>query len=203
MKREIKTANILLTGSHLNLKIGYFVLSKYIWEDIMDQRRVRGACPVPEHTPNCGSPLYAAPEIFQRSDDDCSEQEIRRDYDSKVDIYSLGIILFEMCSDFGSGSEKIKEVTPLRKESKCPDGFKQSNEVAASMIEKLIHKDPEERPTAAHILNDELFGPATDATSVNPGAGDATVAKGLALSGDTVDSESTPLLEMFGLKMKD
>lgn len=44
-----------------------------------------------------GTPLYNAPE-----------QENSMRYDNKVDIYSLGIILFELLKNFNTVSEKIK-----------------------------------------------------------------------------------------------
>ena len=36
-------------------------------------------------------------------------------YDNKVDMYSLGIILYEMCYSFDTGMERIETLENLRK----------------------------------------------------------------------------------------
>lgn len=43
-----------------------------------------------------GTPTYSAPEVLSS-----------RNYDSKVDVYSLGLILLELCSCFRTNSERI------------------------------------------------------------------------------------------------
>lgn len=50
------------------------------------------------------------------------EQSDGRMYDYKVDIYSLGIILFELLVPFSTAMERIKTLTDL-KCLKFPDGF--------------------------------------------------------------------------------
>jgi translation initiation factor 2-alpha kinase 4 len=44
-------------------------------------------------------------------------------FDQKVDLYSLGIIFFEMCNPFGSASERYHVLTELREQgvdARCP-----------------------------------------------------------------------------------
>lgn len=43
-------------------------------------------------------------------------------YDYKVDIYSLGLIFFEMLVPFSTGMERLTVMTRVR-EGKFPDGF--------------------------------------------------------------------------------
>jgi len=69
--RDIKSTNILLSKDMKTIKFIDFGLSKIISEDL--SRTV------------CGSPLYMAPELLNQ-----------QDYDSKSDIWSLGILLYEM-----------------------------------------------------------------------------------------------------------
>lgn len=69
--RDIKSANILLTGDKKTIKIIDFGLSKIFKVDLNDTM--------------LGSPLYMSPELL-------AEQT----YDSKSDIWSLGILLYEM-----------------------------------------------------------------------------------------------------------
>lgn len=72
--RDIKPDNILLTRSQKNgvkLKIADFSLAEYYHSNRMKVI--------------CGTPGYIAPEVF-------TEEE----YDEKVDIFSLGVILYLM-----------------------------------------------------------------------------------------------------------
>jgi len=54
-------------------------------------------------TRNLGTPLYCAPEQLSLSH-----------YDNKVDIYSLGIILFELYSIMETSHEKNDLINKLR-----------------------------------------------------------------------------------------
>lgn len=73
MHRDIKPENILLSESNgfKEVKIADFSLA----EDF-SERNIKA---------KCGTPGYMAPEIF-----------LKKPYDEKVDIYSLGIVLFMM-----------------------------------------------------------------------------------------------------------
>ena len=44
-----------------------------------------------------GTPIYCSPE----------QETVGLRYDMKVDMYSLGIIFFEMCNKFNTGMERI------------------------------------------------------------------------------------------------
>ena len=74
MHRDVKPANILLTKKKC-IKLIDFGLSK-ISDDKMEKTW-------------CGSPLYMAPEILYE-----------QDYDKKTDVWSMGIILYEMTYGF-------------------------------------------------------------------------------------------------------
>ncbi|KAF3440541.1 hypothetical protein FNV43_RR18825 [Rhamnella rubrinervis] len=98
--RDLKPENILLSGSEddMLLKIADFGLSRYILlsgsEDdmllkIADFGLSRSVPPGDYAETVCGSPLYMAPEVlqFQR-------------YDEKVDMWSIGAILFELLNGY-------------------------------------------------------------------------------------------------------
>lgn len=58
-------------------------------------------------TGQVGTALYVAPEL--------SEQVSKAIYNQKVDIYSLGIIFFEMCyKPLTTGMERVKVLLNLR-----------------------------------------------------------------------------------------
>lgn len=65
------------------------------------------------YTKEVGTQLYMSPE-----------QSKGEPYDYKVDIYSLGIILFELLVPFSTAMERVKTLTNL-KEQKYPEGFEQ------------------------------------------------------------------------------
>lgn len=58
-------------------------------------------------TGQVGTALYVAPEL--------SEQAVKAIYNQKVDIYSLGILFFEMCyKPLDTGMERVKVLMNLR-----------------------------------------------------------------------------------------
>lgn len=73
--RDIKSANILLSQDKKTIKFIDFGLSKVFSVDL--------------NQTICGSPLYMAPEVLDH-----------QDYDSKSDIWSLGVLLYEMVYGF-------------------------------------------------------------------------------------------------------
>lgn len=64
-----------------------------------------------KHTQQVGTHLYMSPEQLQG-----------RPYNYKVDIYSLGLILFELLMVFGTEMERIQTIKSLRS-VKFPNGF--------------------------------------------------------------------------------
>ena len=64
-----------------------------------------------------GTPLYFAPELQSSK------------YDKKVDVYSLGIILFELVSKFDTQHERYKKITSLRKKNKVEPSFMEQNKI--------------------------------------------------------------------------
>lgn len=74
------------------------------------------------HTQQVGTHLYMSPEQLRG-----------RQYNYKVDIYSLGLILFELLVVFGTEMERIETLRSLRT-SKFPSDFhdKHRDEVSAN-----------------------------------------------------------------------
>lgn len=73
-----------------------------------------------KHTQQVGTHLYMSPEQLHG-----------RQYNYKVDIYSLGLILFELLVVFGTEMERIATIKMLRS-NQFPNGFPENfqNEVS-------------------------------------------------------------------------
>ena len=95
-----------------------------------------------------GTALYRAPEQE-------GQLQSQGGYDFRADLYSLGVILFEMChKPFPTGMERIIIVRALRDRYEIPVSFTDHvGEKIAKMITALVQRDPQLRPTAASLLS--------------------------------------------------
>ena len=128
--RDLKPANIFIENGLV--KIGDYGLSKFI------AKSQRGG-----QTESVGTFHYMAPEISNG------------EYGKEIDIYSTGILLYEMLTGRvpfdGESSQEIilKHLTALPDLSKVPSEFRKS-------IELAIHKDPRARFASAKDMLQSL-----------------------------------------------
>ena len=120
--RDLKPQNILVTNLG-DIKITDFGFARYFDNDMVIQTI-------------CGSPLYMAPEIMKN-----------KKYDLKSDLWSVGIILFEML--VGQAPFRAKNIFELMKhieknEVKIPVDTNISDN-CRDLIVKLLKKNPEQR----------------------------------------------------------
>lgn len=136
--RDIKPDNILLENSDEEtlLKVSDFGLSKFVQKDSVMRTL-------------CGTPLYVAPEVLMTGG--------RGSYTRKVDIWSLGVVLFTMLSgtlpfsdEYGSpATEQIKRAKfTFRHRS-----WKTVSATAKKLIYDILTVDPNSRPSIDDILN--------------------------------------------------
>ncbi|XP_060780143.1 serine/threonine-protein kinase ULK3 isoform X1 [Neoarius graeffei] len=119
---DLKPQNILLSGNVL--KLADFGFAQYMspWDEQSSLR---------------GSPLYMAPEIV-----------CRRQYDARVDLWSVGVILYEALfgrAPFASRSyaeleEKIRSDKPIE----LPPGARVSRD-CRDLLLRLLERDPDSR----------------------------------------------------------
>ncbi|CAL4937352.1 unnamed protein product [Urochloa decumbens] len=134
--RDLKPQNLLLTtsGDAIILKIGDFGFAKH--ENL--------AATI------CGSPYYMAPEIWQG-----------KDYDAKSDLWSVGVILFQLvtgkvpysgstCFQLHQNILASSELNfPSEIEADCPD--------CIDLCRRLLRRDPRKRISFEEFFNHKFL----------------------------------------------
>jgi len=148
MHRDIKPDNIFLrrdTNQNLQVKIGDLGLAKRHRHVSFSfsSRNVKGMLTSflksNECTSSIGTYAYMAPE--QR----------HSFYDNKVDIYALGMILWELNETEHDKDERHFTLVNLRRTGSCEQcNLRIPN--AAELIERMLERDPSNRPTAKQVL---------------------------------------------------
>jgi eukaryotic translation initiation factor 2-alpha kinase 4 len=141
--RDLKPDNIFLDVAN-NPKIGDFGLATR-GQAYLAGRVGNSTLDGGDMTRSVGTTFYVAPEL---------RSNVSGSYNEKVDMYSLGIIFFEMCYPLKTAMERDQEIRKIReKEHSLPSSF-QSNERAlqGSIILSLISHKPSERPTSSELL---------------------------------------------------
>lgn len=95
-------------------------------------------------TRSIGTALYVAPEIKSGAGN----------YNDKVDMYSLGIIMFEMCYPLKTAMERHQVLLKIReRDHTLPPSFEDPDKsMEADVILSLIKHAPSERPSSAELL---------------------------------------------------
>ena len=132
--RDLKTANILL-DSNLWPKICDFGISRFESND----HNLTGCI---------GTPQYMAPELVSSTK-----------YDKKVDVYSYGLILYEMCELVKPfGDMTINEIFLHVVERGERLKFSRTDKSIRELITKCWAQDPNERPSFEEIYNNFATG---------------------------------------------
>ncbi|KAG2179624.1 hypothetical protein INT44_006472 [Umbelopsis vinacea] len=77
-------------------------------------------------------------------------------YDHKVDIYSLGIIFFELYQPFATGMERAESLKELKK-GVLPDYFVSKFPKESALILWMMSEDAGQRPSAQQLIEFEMF----------------------------------------------
>ncbi|EDW16491.1 eIF-2-alpha kinase GCN2 [Drosophila mojavensis] len=161
--RDLKPVNIFL-DSHDQIKIGDFGLATTSFLALQAHAEYPSHSTV-QHvtsteegtgTGKVGTTLYVAPELTGNAS--------KSVYNQKVDMYTLGIILFEMCQPpFDTSMERAQTIMALRNPSiVIPKSMLQDPkyEKTVKMLRWLLNHDPAQRPTAEELLVSDLVPPA-------------------------------------------
>jgi len=154
LHRDIKPRNIFI-NSHLEVKLGDFGLAK---EDFLSENNdssgsvpntpqdLKSATFMPGfpslNTSGVGTTAYAAPEQLKSGR-----------VDNKSDMYSLGVVLFELFTTPVTDMERVRTISSLReREPGCLDAVAAKFPVIADLISRLTSALPDERPGADELL---------------------------------------------------
>ncbi|XP_055347937.1 eukaryotic translation initiation factor 2-alpha kinase 3-like [Paramacrobiotus metropolitanus] len=153
MHRDLKPSNILFSLDGRAVKVGDFGLVT----SLDDEERLRSVVPMVEeknylsihsHTNQVGTSLYMSPELVQG-----------KNYDEKVDMYSLGLILFELLVPFQTEMERMYcmraaknlQLDDLKSPAAC------SYPGDEPWLRRLLAPQPSQRPSAVVLRSCDLF----------------------------------------------
>ena len=151
--RDIKPGNIFL-NKNKQIKIGDFGLAKIKKKKENDLPNNNKFISKKEFinngddlmTYNIGTKYYCSPE-----------QEKERNYDCKSDMYSLGIIIFEMFYSFSTFIERDKVLRNIKENHIFPEKFKELKKNIVDLVFRLTEKNPKKRPNSKELLNSTIL----------------------------------------------
>lgn len=139
--RDLKPMNIFIDKSN-NVKVGDFGLAKNSQFSSVVLTNNQVSSTNKDLSTIVGTVFYTANEVATG------------DYNEKVDLYSLGIILFEMCYPLATGMERAQILNNLRLASvQFPQNFGEMKyKTEKKIIKLLLDHNPKARPSATELL---------------------------------------------------
>jgi tetratricopeptide (TPR) repeat protein len=169
---DIKPANIMLTADRGNVKVCDFGVARRLPEAVAPTDTTSSV-------PLGGTPAYMAPEVAH----------LERTIDARVDIFSLGVVFYEMLAGrnpFHGGSsyatlDRVRTLTPEpvdRVNRQVPPAL-------ARLVQRMLEKVPANRYSSAAEIRDELSTIRTGlaASGAMPRRWRRTALTGLAFAG--------------------
>ncbi|KAI0471862.1 serine/threonine-protein kinase gcn2 [Xylariaceae sp. FL0804] len=142
--RDLKPENVFIglgpDGTH-NVKIGDFGLATT--GHFATDKPAGANMDSSDLTRSVGTSYYVAPEV---------RREGGGSYTSKVDMYSLGIMFFEMCYYPIIGMERADKLGKLGKLCILPDDFQPGDKIQADIVQSLVTHNVKERPSSMELL---------------------------------------------------
>ncbi|XP_055355847.1 eukaryotic translation initiation factor 2-alpha kinase-like [Paramacrobiotus metropolitanus] len=147
--RDLKPRNIFFHTCDNRVMIGDFGLAR---KDLLTSNDDAFFSPVPSLgslgrrlSAGVGTVTYASPEQLHGSA-----------YDIKSDMFSLGIVMFEILSVFATEMERAIALSAIRS-GRLPPEFVINYPAHAKVIQSLLRTDARTRPEAREILTSDLF----------------------------------------------
>jgi len=140
--RDLKPDNVFIglgADGLNNVKIGDFGLAT-TGQFAVDKQS--SAMDSSDMTRSIGTSYYVAPEVRRGGGS----------YTSKVDMYSLGVMFFEMNYHSMLGMERADKLGKLGTQSQLPDDFQPADQTTTEIVQSLVTQDVKQRPTSADLL---------------------------------------------------
>ncbi|KAM5570160.1 eIF-2-alpha kinase GCN2 [Rosa sericea] len=139
------TPNNIFFDARNDIKIGDFGLAKFLKLEQLDQDPSFPADTTGvslDGTGQVGTYFYTAPEIEQ------GWPKI----DEKADMYSLGIVFFELWHPFGTAMERHLVLSDLKQKGELPSAWVAEFPEQASLLRSLMSPSPSDRPSATELI---------------------------------------------------
>ncbi|KAL1361870.1 hypothetical protein HN51_010188 [Arachis hypogaea] len=140
------TPNNIFFDARNDIKIGDFGLAKFLKLDKLDHDLSLPVDPPgvsTDGTGQVGTYFYTAPEIEQ------GWPKI----DEKADMYSLGVVFFELWHPFGTAMERHIVLSDLKQKGELPPAWVAQFPEQESIVRKLMSPGPSDRPSATELLH--------------------------------------------------
>jgi len=134
LHRDLKSQNIFLTKTG-RVKLGDFGIAKILSATMENAKTM------------VGTPYYLSPEIIEN-----------RPYSFKSDVWSMGVLLYELCClkpPFEAGSIHYLALKIVK--GKYLPVSKSYSQPLRSLVDRLLRVDPDSRPSVHQILKDPLI----------------------------------------------
>ncbi|VFQ81070.1 unnamed protein product [Cuscuta campestris] len=138
------TPNNIFFGARNDIKIGDFGLAKFLKLEQLDQdfdaAEIVGSSV--DGTGHIGTYFYTAPEIEQ------GWPKINE----KADMYSLGVVFFELWHPFDTAMERHVILSNLKQKGELPPSWVDEFPDQASLLRRMMSPTPINRPSATELL---------------------------------------------------
>ena len=147
--RDLKPENVFIDAAG-DIRIGDFGLARPGELQAAQKYRSGKEATYGSFTKSVGTAFYVAPEVRSTS---------KGGYNDRADMYSLGIMFFEMCFLLKTGMERITTLTGLRqKEHQLPTDFERPEKATqGEIILNLVDHDPKRRLRSSELMHSDKF----------------------------------------------
>ncbi|KAL3324499.1 hypothetical protein AABB24_038571 [Solanum stoloniferum] len=138
------TPNNIFFDARNDIKIGDFGLAKFLKLEQLDQdvdaSEMIGFSV--DGTGQVGTYFYTAPEI----------EQMWPKINEKADMYSLGVVFFELWHPFDTAMERHIVLSDLKQKGEVPPAWAAEFPEQASLLRRLMSPSPSDRPSADELL---------------------------------------------------